>query len=107
MKYNPHREDQEAAFARLRESVAVAEPMALPDPMVRRELREAAKVSQYSAAAVCGVSPRCFVEWESGQTEPRPENRDAYERLLRVLAQFAAIEQAATAKLIEAVSVAA
>ena len=102
MKYNPNRQDQRAAFVRLSEAVAAADPMNFPDPHLRRELREAAKMSQYSAAAVCGVSPRCFVEWESGKVEPKPENRDSYGRLLRVLVELAAAEQANTAKAIEA-----
>src|SRR5579862_9372754 len=95
MKYDPFRDS--AAFAQLQSEVGDARPMlSLPDPNVRRAIRTASQVSQSTAAALCGVTQRCLIDWEMGVVEPRPNHRDRYGRLLRVLCKLALAEHAET-----------
>ena len=57
----------------------------LPEPRVRRALREAAGVSQADVAAAVGVSRQAVDHWESGTRYPRPKHLAAYLEVLRIL----------------------
>jgi transcriptional regulator with XRE-family HTH domain len=60
---------------------------ALPEPPLRRLLRERAGLSQAEVAEALGVSRPAVTRWESGQREPRSAVRVAYVELLERLAQ--------------------
>jgi DNA-binding XRE family transcriptional regulator len=58
----------------------------LPAPAERERLRRAAGLSQQQVAGALEVRRATVVSWESGKTEPRPPQREAYARLLSKLA---------------------
>ncbi|MEU5163827.1 helix-turn-helix transcriptional regulator [Streptomyces sp. NPDC020875] len=64
---------------------SVTEQAALPDPDVRRELRERAHLSKAQVAKALGVSPSTLSGWESGR-DPSGETRTKYAYLLDGLA---------------------
>lgn len=59
---------------------------ALPHPAARRELRNAAGLSQADVAAVLGVTGGCISRWEAGSRSPRPTHVGRYLHLLEPLA---------------------
>jgi DNA-binding transcriptional regulator YiaG len=59
----------------------------LPDPPLRRLLREHAGLTQGEIAAALGVSRTEVCRWESGLREPRHERLAAYVRILDRLAR--------------------
>ena len=61
----------------------------LPDPAIRRLLRERARVSQSEIAAVANVDRASVSRWESGAREPRGENLENYLEILDRLARVA------------------
>jgi DNA-binding transcriptional regulator YiaG len=63
----------------------VRESPSLPRPAVRREIRDAAGVSQARLADELGAHLQTVHRWEAGTREPRGELRLAYARLLRQL----------------------
>ncbi|WP_234379893.1 helix-turn-helix domain-containing protein, partial [Streptomyces caniscabiei] len=71
---------QEELFAAVDELLA-GEPE-LPAPDERGRLREAAGVSQARLAQVLRTTKQTVKNWESGRSEPRPPQRQAYLRLL-------------------------
>ncbi|MFD3537759.1 helix-turn-helix domain-containing protein, partial [Streptomyces sp. NPDC058661] len=60
----------------------------LPPPEERRRLRQAHALTVDEVAAALQVRRATVTNWESGKTEPRPPERDAYARLLDGLAQL-------------------
>ncbi|MFJ8768806.1 telomere-associated protein Tap [Streptomyces clavifer] len=66
--------------------IASASP--LPPPAERERLRKAHGLTQAQVAAALDVRRPTVVSWESGKTEPRPPQREAYARLLEKLAQL-------------------
>jgi transcriptional regulator with XRE-family HTH domain len=58
----------------------------LPDPELRRVIRERAGVSQAQIPAVLGVERAAISRWESGERSPRVPHRDAYAEVLERLA---------------------
>lgn len=58
----------------------------LPEPSVRRFLRERARLSQAEIAAVIGVDRPTVSRWESGSRTPTGEHLNAYLGLLDRLA---------------------
>lgn len=66
--------DNLIATSRLRRS--------LPDPPMRRYLRERAGLSQAEVAAVVGVTEGAVSRWESGQRTPRRALNVRYAELL-------------------------
>ncbi|MEU1434462.1 helix-turn-helix transcriptional regulator [Streptomyces sp. NPDC005786] len=58
----------------------------LPQPGERERLRKAHGLTQEQVASALGVRRATVVSWESGKTEPRPPQREAYARLLDGLA---------------------
>ncbi|SEB96537.1 Helix-turn-helix domain-containing protein [Streptomyces sp. 2231.1] len=66
----------------------VASRSPLPPPVERRRLRQAHALTLDEVAAALGVRRATVGDWESGKTEPRPPQRDAYARLLKQLAQL-------------------
>jgi transcriptional regulator with XRE-family HTH domain len=60
----------------------------LPSPSVRRELREAAGLSQADIAAALGVSPAAVSRWEAGKRAPRGPWADLYRELLQSLVRI-------------------
>lgn len=60
----------------------------LPPPAERVRLRKAHGLSQEQVAAALEVRRPTVVSWESGRTEPRPPQREAYARLLDKLAEL-------------------
>ncbi|MFJ8540859.1 helix-turn-helix domain-containing protein [Streptomyces sp. NPDC093586] len=62
----------------------------LPPPPVRRQLREAAALTQDQLAARVGVTRETVGAWESGRETPRGRRGTAYAKLLGVLADEAA-----------------
>lgn len=58
----------------------------LPDPVRRREIREAAGQSVQGIAKAVGVTRQTVHFWEAGTREPRDENLQAYVDLLERLA---------------------
>ena len=62
----------------------------LPPVKVRQAIRRAAGVSQVRMAAELGVHRSTFIRWETGASDPRPESRGRYARLLAGLQQAAA-----------------
>ena len=65
----------------------VRESLALPGPDIRRQIREAAGVSQDRLAAELGVHKLTVHRWESGTRTPQGDLRRAYGRLLAELDQ--------------------
>ncbi|MFI8194722.1 telomere-associated protein Tap [Streptomyces sp. NPDC085946] len=66
----------------------IASRSPLPPPAERRRLRQAHALTLDEVAAALGVRRATVGGWESGKTEPRPPEREAYARLLRQLAQL-------------------
>ncbi|GGV42064.1 transcriptional regulator [Kitasatospora herbaricolor] len=58
----------------------------LPPPAERERLRKLADFTQDDVAKALKVRRETLVRWEAGSTEPRPPKREAYVRLLAVLA---------------------
>ncbi|MET8964254.1 helix-turn-helix transcriptional regulator [Streptomyces sp. NPDC004074] len=66
----------------------VASRSPLPPPAERRRLRQAHALTLDEVAAALSVRRATVGDWESGKTEPRPPQREAYARLLEQLAQL-------------------
>ncbi|MEV5433182.1 helix-turn-helix transcriptional regulator [Streptomyces sp. NPDC052701] len=66
----------------------VASRSPLPPPAERRRLRQAHALTLDEVAAALGVRRATVGGWETGKTEPRPPEREAYARLLRQLAKL-------------------
>ncbi|WP_215453312.1 helix-turn-helix transcriptional regulator [Streptomyces sp. ATCC 21386] len=66
----------------------VASRSALPLPAERRRLRQAHALTLDEVAAALGVRRATVGGWESGKSEPRPPEREAYARLLKQLAKL-------------------
>lgn len=66
--------------------IASASP--LPPPAERERLRKAHGLTQEQVANALKVRRATVVSWESGKTEPRPPQREAYARLLAQLAEL-------------------
>ncbi|MFD5794902.1 telomere-associated protein Tap [Streptomyces diastatochromogenes] len=64
----------------------VASRSPLPPPAERRRLRQAHALTLDEVAAALQVRRATVGGWESGKTEPRPPEREAYARLLEQLA---------------------
>ncbi|MFK4107116.1 telomere-associated protein Tap [Streptomyces sp. NPDC002176] len=64
----------------------VASRSPLPPPTERRRLRQAHALTLDEVAAALKVRRATVGAWESGRTEPRPPEREAYARLLEQLA---------------------
>jgi DNA-binding transcriptional regulator YiaG len=61
----------------------------LPDPRMRRLVRERAGLTQNDLARVLGVATATVCRWESGEREPRPAQLEAYLGALDQLAREA------------------
>ncbi|MGW3359761.1 telomere-associated protein Tap [Streptomyces bungoensis] len=66
----------------------VASRSPLPPPEERRRLRKAHGLTVEEVAAALKVRRATVSGWESGKTEPRPPERNAYARLLKQLAEL-------------------
>lgn len=66
----------------------VASRSPLPPPAERRRLRQAHALTLDEVAAALDVRRATVGGWESGRTEPRPPEREAYARLLKQLSQL-------------------
>ncbi|MFI1568149.1 telomere-associated protein Tap [Streptomyces sp. NPDC020490] len=66
----------------------VASRSPLPPPAERRRLRQAHALTLDEVAAALDVRRATVGGWESGRTEPRPPEREAYARLLKQLAEL-------------------
>lgn len=66
----------------------VASRSPLPPPAERRRLRQAHALTLDEVAAALSVRRATVGAWESGKTEPRPPEREAYARLLQRLAEL-------------------
>ncbi|MEV6182267.1 helix-turn-helix transcriptional regulator [Streptomyces sp. NPDC052015] len=66
----------------------VASRSPLPPPAERKRLRQAHALTLDEVAAALDVRRATVGGWESGKSEPRPPEREAYARLLRQLAQL-------------------
>ncbi|MCW1100019.1 MULTISPECIES: telomere-associated protein Tap [Streptomyces] len=64
----------------------VASRSPLPPPAERRRLRQAHALTLDEVASALGVRRATVGGWESGKSEPRPPEREAYARLLKQLA---------------------
>ncbi|WP_139216468.1 helix-turn-helix transcriptional regulator, partial [Streptomyces sp. CC77] len=60
----------------------------LPPPAERKRLRAAHGLTIDEVAGALKVRRATVSGWESGKTEPRPPERDAYARLLDKLAEL-------------------
>ncbi|MDI5973522.1 helix-turn-helix domain-containing protein [Streptomyces sp. SL13] len=66
----------------------VASRSRLPPPEERKRLRRAHGLTSDEVAAALKVRRATVSGWESGKTEPRPPEREAYARLLEKLAEL-------------------
>ncbi|MER7498005.1 helix-turn-helix transcriptional regulator [Streptomyces pharetrae] len=66
----------------------VASRSPLPPPAERKRLRQAHALTLEEVAAALDVRRATVSSWESGKSEPRPPEREAYARLLQQLAQL-------------------
>lgn len=66
----------------------IASRSPLPPPAERKRLRQAHGFTLDEVAAALMVRRATVSGWESGKTEPRPPERDAYARLLNKLAEL-------------------
>ncbi|MEU4012841.1 helix-turn-helix domain-containing protein [Streptomyces pseudogriseolus] len=66
----------------------VASRSPLPPPAERKRLRQAHGLTLDEVAAALKVRRATVSGWESGRTEPRPPERDAYARMLKQLADL-------------------
>lgn len=66
----------------------IASRSPLPPPAERKRLRQAHALTLDEVAAALDVRRATVGGWESGRTEPRPPEREAYARLLRQLAKL-------------------
>ncbi|MFF4489964.1 telomere-associated protein Tap [Streptomyces sp. NPDC001544] len=66
----------------------VASRSPLPPPAERRRLRQAHALTLDEVASALEVRRATVGAWESGRTEPRPPEREAYARLLKQLARL-------------------
>ncbi|MFI8003584.1 telomere-associated protein Tap [Streptomyces sp. NPDC086010] len=66
----------------------IAGQPSLPPPGERERLRKAHGLTQEQVAIALEVRRATVVSWESGKTEPRPPQREAYARLLNKLAEL-------------------
>ncbi|MEU7429212.1 helix-turn-helix transcriptional regulator [Streptomyces sp. NPDC040750] len=66
----------------------IASRSPLPPPAERRRLRQAHALTLDEVAAALHVRRATIGAWESGKTEPRPPEREAYARLLEQLAKL-------------------
>jgi DNA-binding XRE family transcriptional regulator len=66
----------------------VASRSPLPAPAERKRLRQAHGLTLDEVAAALKVRRATVSGWESGRTEPRPPERDAYARMLKQLADL-------------------
>ncbi|MER6330534.1 helix-turn-helix transcriptional regulator [Streptomyces sp. NPDC001034] len=66
----------------------VASRSPLPVPAERKRLRQAHALTLDEVAAALDVRRATVSGWESGKSEPRPPEREAYARLLKQLAQL-------------------
>lgn len=57
----------------------------MPDPPVRKAIREAVHVSQSEIARALGVSPQAVQMWEAGARTPRGDNLFAYVTVIEEL----------------------
>ncbi|MFE9016376.1 MULTISPECIES: telomere-associated protein Tap [Streptomyces] len=73
-------------FDRIDALVASRSP--LPPPAERKRLRTAHGLTLDEVAAALDVRRATVSGWESGKTEPRPPERDAYAHLLKQLAEL-------------------
>jgi transcriptional regulator with XRE-family HTH domain len=73
-------------FDRIDALVASRSP--LPPPTERKRLRVAHGLTLDEVAAALDVRRATVSGWESGKTEPRPPERDAYARMLKQLAEL-------------------
>ncbi|MFD9392060.1 helix-turn-helix domain-containing protein [Streptomyces sp. NPDC060000] len=64
----------------------VASRSPLPPPAERRRLRQVHALTLDEVAAALDVRRATVGGWESGRTEPRPPEREAYARMLQQLA---------------------
>ncbi|MGW3938376.1 telomere-associated protein Tap [Streptomyces phaeochromogenes] len=74
----------------------VASRSSLPLPAERKRLRQAHGLTLDEVATALDVRRATVSGWESGKTEPRPPERDAYARLLNKLAELYPVEPNAT-----------
>ncbi|WP_031522669.1 telomere-associated protein Tap [Streptomyces sp. NRRL F-5123] len=74
----------------------------LPPPAERKRLRTAHGLTTDEVATALGVRRATVSAWESGKTEPRPPERDAYARLLQQLAELYPAPHGAPAPIQEA-----
>ncbi|MET7296568.1 helix-turn-helix transcriptional regulator [Streptomyces griseoloalbus] len=75
----------------------VASRSVLPPPAERKRLRQAHGLTLDEVAAALDVRRATVSGWESGKTEPRPPEREAYARLLGKLAELYPADTNATA----------
>jgi transcriptional regulator with XRE-family HTH domain len=75
----------------------VASRSALPPPAERKRLRQAHGLTLDEVASALDVRRATVSGWESGKTEPRPPEREAYARLLGKLAELYPADPNATA----------
>jgi len=75
----------------------VRESLSLPGPDARRQIREAAGVSQARLASELGVHEITVARWEAGLHSPHGETRRSYARLLAELDQVTRSTQGASA----------
>jgi DNA-binding XRE family transcriptional regulator len=62
----------------------------LPSPVVRRQIRETARVSLRESAAALGVAPMTYLRWERGEVEPRRAHAIEYRQFLDALTKASA-----------------
>jgi len=59
----------------------------LPEPRVRKALRQAAGLTQEEVGAAVGVSGPTVSRWETGHRSPRGDALDSYAEVLATLAR--------------------